>query len=238
VISWDIRFGSHFDLCFPDVYRTLKTWLQRKLVLGIWLGTPCEGLTQARRAPPGSSMPNRLRDAQHVRGLSGLREKDRQALLRSNMLADRGGILARMAYQLNIPGGEENPASSWLWRFQSRQAFFKKPFVNQVTVDYCSWGRPFRARTKLVLWRVCVPASLTRQRCRGRGLCDYSGQPHEQLSGTRHGIFATKQKNSYPDGMCSVLAKAFADVVLRGCVAERWSLFEPKRRPEHCLSTG
>ena len=143
-----------------------------------------------------------------------------------------------MAYEQGLPGGEENPASSWLWRFASRRRMLNQPRVSESIVDYCSWGRPFRARTKLMLFNLAPPPSFVDHKCRGRGICSFSKKPHEQLTGVKGKEFATKQKNSYPPGMCQSLARVFAETIGRNLVANRWRLLEPIREPEHCLNTG
>eukprot|EP00969_Alexandrium_andersonii_P118477 5239595-Alexandrium_andersonii.AAC.1 len=49
-------------------------------------------------------------------------------------------------------------------------------------VDYCAFGRPFRARARLRTAHFQCPA-LEGKQCRGRGRCQFSGRPHQQLSG-------------------------------------------------------
>ena len=53
----DIQRGDWCDISKNDVYNTVKGWIQSGLVWGLWLGTPYNGFTLARRGPPGSSMP-------------------------------------------------------------------------------------------------------------------------------------------------------------------------------------
>ena len=114
VIAFDIIYGDHFDLRYNDVYNMVKGWITSKSICGMWLGTPCEDLTRARRGPPGSEMPNRLHDNDHVRVLQGLKPKDLELLKRFNTLTDRAGVLQRLAYQYKIVGGEGNPCTSVL----------------------------------------------------------------------------------------------------------------------------
>ena len=207
VFSIDIRRGPHHDLRVAEVFNTVRGWLQAKLVWGTWLGTPCNSFSKARRAPPGSSMPSALRSPACPRGLPDLPENDRAKLREGNALADRAGQLQRLALSLGVLGGEENPASSYLWALASRQKFLQLVSVQDVVCDYCAFGRPFRARTRLRLWGG-RPLEL-QARCSGRGTCSYSGRPHEQLTGTAGKEFATAKKNSYPEGLCSILASYF-----------------------------
>ncbi|CAK0865019.1 unnamed protein product, partial [Prorocentrum cordatum] len=65
VIPVDIEHGPHMDLTKVDVFNHLMGWIDAGLVAIIWSGTPRNGMTRARRAPPGSAMPRALRDASH-----------------------------------------------------------------------------------------------------------------------------------------------------------------------------
>ena len=153
VIAIDIERGPHFDIRFEDVFQTIKGWITSRVAWGLWCGTPCEALSQARRAPPWSRMPRRLRDAQHVRGLPELAASDRQLCNLSNMLADRAGRLQTLAYDYGLLGGEENPNSSWLWSFPFRKklerelAFTPSPLIiarvvgrTELGLGWCSGG--------------------------------------------------------------------------------------------------
>jgi hypothetical protein len=226
VISWDINHGEHFNLLHDDVYKTLKGWLSSRVLWGIWFGTPCESFTQARRAPPGSRVPCRLRDAAHLRGLPGLSLKDSATVQRGNRLADRVGVLQRLAVEMKVIGGEENPGSSWLWQLPSRVAFLRPPSVSECIVDYCAFGTPYRARTRLRLWGIRPPEHLSKCKCSGRGICSFSGMPHEQLTGASGAGFNTRKKNCYPSQMCSLLASAFVKAHNDNRTCRRWELFK------------
>ena len=195
VIAWDWQHGEHFNLLHDDVFRTLKGWLRSCAIWGIWFGTPCESFTQARRAPPGSRMPCRLRSAEHVRGLPDLLPKDHEAVRRGNLLADRVAALQSLAADLKVLGGEENPGSSWLWKLRSRATFAERPQVSDSILDYCAFGTPYRARTRIRLWQVRPQTALAKCKCSGRGICTFSGKPHEQLTGASKAGFATRKKN-------------------------------------------
>eukprot|EP00959_Pyramimonas_sp_CCMP1952_P035279 739118-Pyramimonas_sp.AAC.1 len=66
-----------------------------------------------------------IRD-RHPEGLPHLKDKDRAKLAESNRLAQRALALLQLAAQRNIPGGEENPESSFLWLLRSRQKFAER----------------------------------------------------------------------------------------------------------------
>ena len=70
-------------------------------------------------------MPSALRSPACPHGLPDLPEKDRAKLREGNALVDRAGQLQRLVLSLGILGGEENPASSYLWSLLSRQKFLQ-----------------------------------------------------------------------------------------------------------------
>ena len=92
-------------------------------------------------------------------------------------------------------------------------------------VDYCACGRPFRARTKLMMWHCHPDAALSQMVCHGRGVCSFSGRPHQQLSGSDKNGFLTALKNAYPDKLCAALARTFKGAILRHRAVQRWRHF-------------
>ena len=104
-VAWDVLYGSEFDLMRPCVWNVLRGWIVSGKVMAVWLGTPSEGLSRARRAPQWSRMPHALRAPDAVRGLPGLSGKDAETLHRSNFLADKAQRIMELAWRLGIPGG-------------------------------------------------------------------------------------------------------------------------------------
>eukprot|EP00974_Lingulodinium_polyedra_P120765 11176350-Lingulodinium_polyedra.AAC.1 len=68
-------------------------------------------------------MPSALRSAAHPRGLPNLGRADQAKVTEGNALADKAGQLQRLAFAMRLPGGEENPATSFLWQLCSRCRF-------------------------------------------------------------------------------------------------------------------
>eukprot|EP00959_Pyramimonas_sp_CCMP1952_P042225 883121-Pyramimonas_sp.AAC.1 len=95
------------DLLNDDVYSRLRGWISGGVVLGLWSGTPCGGMSRARRGPPGPRLPHALRSSEHPEGLPHLEVKDQAKLLESSRLAQRALALLQLAAQRNVPGGEE-----------------------------------------------------------------------------------------------------------------------------------
>ena len=222
-LALDITRGEHHDVLFLDVYYELRSWIRSGAIHGLWLGTPCESLSRAR--------PCALRSLSCIRGLPNLSARDREEVALSNRLADRSGQLATLAYETGIRGGEENPASSYLWDFESRKRFARLPSARAVVVDFCAFGTPFRARTKLAFWHMLPPQALAAAHCVGRGTCSFSRKPHVQLTNTSAG-FKARAKNAYPRGMCSVIAREFSVARKRGEAAGRWKQISGLNRPD------
>ena len=150
--------------------------------------------------------------------------KDKAALDLGSLLADRAGQLLHAAHRRQLPGGEENPRCSLLWSQPSRIALYAKQQCKEVIVDYCSFGTPWRGRTKLMLLNMPVPQGLQGRICRGRGQCDFSGQPHYILTGNPGKGFLTKNKNSYPYKMCVILADSLVHALARARTSRLWNL--------------
>ena len=50
----DLSHVDHHNLLHDDVFFVLREWISNGMVAGVWLGTPCENFSRARRAPAGS----------------------------------------------------------------------------------------------------------------------------------------------------------------------------------------
>ena len=207
---------AHFDLRNPLIHQIVRGWINSYQVAGLLIGTPCGTFSAARRGPPGSSFPRRLRTVERPRGISDLAGADRKLVLEANVLADRAFDLLSVAYRRGLPGIEENPNSSILWHQRNRRAFQEWPHVHDVTVDYCQFGTPFRKRTRLRHWHFSLMPVLSHAQCTGtRGPCSRTNRPHQLLRGSHEGTFNTKLGEVYPDELCSVLACAMHKAIER-----------------------
>ena len=229
VLSLDLAYGAHHDLLCETVFGRVKGWITSGAVKAMFAGTPCEGWSRARRGTGAGGFPAALRDAQHLMGFDHLQGKDLEAVQRSNRLALRAHNLLETGYRLGLPGGEENPGYSFLWDLPSRRR--REDWTNfaEYMVDQCAMGTPYRARTRIQLWRVPPQPKLLRLRCTGRGTCDFSLQPHQRLSGSDKGTFLTKQKSAYPALLCTLLAAALRDAAAASYTAGLWARFSPAR---------
>ena len=170
-------------------------------------------------------MPRALRSPDFPEGLPHLEGRDREVLMESNRLAQRALALLRLAAERDIPGGEENPHSSFLWELPSRQKFAERYRITDCVVDYCACGRPFRARTRIRTFNLHVSSRLRRLRCHGRGTCDFTGKPHQNLSGTmKGGGFFTSAKTAYPPLLASLLARDLFEAYALRKTSRKWNL--------------
>ena len=105
-------------------------------------------------------------------------------------------VLIRCFEEVGIPWCLENPASSNMWHIPRLVALAKLAHVQLIEVDQCSFGQPWRKRTKLMFSR-CDPqdveALAARHKCHGRRVCDFSQREHIQLTGS--GLTANHLQN-------------------------------------------
>lgn len=201
-------------------------WIRSGMVWGLWLGTPCSSFSRARRAPAGSRMPQPLRSSDAPRGLPELAERDAAVVADGNLLAARSAALTRAAYEQQVPGGEENPHSSFLWLLPSWRAQERLENASDHIFDQCAFGRPFRARTRLRLWHCHPGRALHEKQCRGRGICSFSHKPHLQLTGVDKKAFRTATKAEYPPGLAAALADTFVTAYMAKRSARMWNLMQ------------
>ena len=224
VVNVDTAIHPSLDILDDRIFRLLGGWVSSGKVAGMWVGTPCNSFSRARRGKPrpdGRGMPTQLRSAIFPDGLPHLeRANDVQAVRLGNALASRARHLLSIAEFRKLPSAEENPFQSFLWSLHSRN---KSEQHHDHKVDYCFFGTAWRARTRIRThswsWSHAPPC------CSGRGVCSFSGLPHEQLSGSapQHRGFKTKLKQAYPIGLCKSLAKDLSHAMLQTRVAQMWS---------------
>ena len=119
---------------------------------------------------------------------------------------------------------EENPHSSFLWQMKSRQRLAKRKNVDFHVLDMCAYGSRWRKRTRLLLTGVRGEA-FNDKLCSGRGVCSYTGRPHEVLTGRRPGEhgWATLKAQAYPARFCSAVAAVLDRASRRTMAASRWA---------------
>ena len=221
-INVDVAVHPALNIMNDEVMRVLTGWVSSGIVGGLWSGTPCNSFSSALRGGPTSRMPQQLRSAACPAGLPHITDPKLLAKIHlGNGLASRARCLLTLAEQRAIPSGEENPWSSHLWALPSRA---DTSAHKDYKVDYCSYGTPYRARTRLRLHSFTWTSPPTT--CTGRQRCAFSGRPHEQLTGVdpKSRSFKTKQKQVYPARLCSSLGRDLAHAILHTATATAWNI--------------
>ena len=99
----------------------------------------------------------------------------------------------------------ENPCISRLWIASALATRIERRASSQ-NIDYCVFGEAWRKRTRLVAW-VRPLTGLPSMCASKRGVCSYSGQKHEGLTGfAKGGTFKTAVASPYPTSMCRLIA--------------------------------
>ena len=205
VVEIDLIHGPQFDLTKRSFQRFVLGLIKRGRVLMVWIGTPRSSWSRARRG--GGYGPPPLRDNTFIWGLPDLSESDAHKAHVGNVLLKFSAAVFRLCIQLRIPVVLENPLTSMLWVSPPIRHLLQHRHVMHEYTDFCQEGCPYRKRTQLMFAFLDV-----RQCCRQchskRGACSFTGRPHEQLVGTRGGVFLTKLAEPYPPSLCKRLASS------------------------------
>ena len=173
----------------------------------VWLGTPCNTWSRARRG--GGNGPAPIRDSNHLWGLPNLSEKDQSKIEVGNALLKFSAAVFRLCVSLKIPVVLENPLTSMLWKTPPVQHLLSHKHVFHEYTDFCQENKPFRKRTQFMFAHTDI-----RHCCRHctakRGVCSKSGKPHVQLVRSKDGVFLAKWAEPYPHRLCQRLASTIA----------------------------
>lgn len=202
----DISHSPECDLLLRRVRQLVRGWVRSRLILAIWIATPCHSLSRARNRPNG---PPPLRTRQYPLGLPGLSPNDQLKVERGNTLATFSFSLFLLARSLNVPVVIENPSTSWLWQLPGALNVLRIHNTHILDFDFCAFATPWRKRTRLLYCHVNLD-SVQPCKCSGRGLCSFTGRPHQVLEGKNgDGIFWTHIAEPYPKGVCRLVVKCF-----------------------------
>jgi len=202
----DINHDACSDMLLRRVRRLVRGWVRGRLIIGIWIATPCNSMSRARNRPNG---PPPLRTRQYPLGLPALSPNDQLKVERGNTLATFSFSLFLLARSLNIPVVIENPSTSWLWQQPGALNILRIRNTQVLDIDFCAFGAPWRKRTRLLYCHVDL-SPLVPRKCSGRGLCSFSGRPPQVLEGKNElGIFWTHIAEPYPKGLCRLVCKCY-----------------------------
>ena len=177
------------------------------------LHVPCETFSSARHGKPGGRTPVPLRDwGENVWGLPGLAPRDQAKLEQGNKIARALLLIRDDLKNAGAPVGLENGDQSMLFKVPEMGA----EDAEMLKVCYCMMGRPFRKRTRLLVWNAPSPRILEEEvhRCATKfscsspkGVCRRTGEPHLVLRGWARAKALTKQGEKYPKKFVNMIAR-------------------------------
>lgn len=153
-----------------------------------------------------------LRSTAHPDGLPGVSQRDLQYLELANRVTGNSFILVDALCAAGASVSIENPHGSMLWHCSAYKAWAAKYKPDIIVLDYCTYGEPFRKRTRLVTWHAGsrVKASFLKsieKKCPGT-------HTHVNLSGWRPigkkktVMRSTRGSAAYPVSLCRCWAHA------------------------------
>ena len=113
--------------------------------------------------------------------------------------------LAKHCLKHNMPLIIENPASSRLWIVPGMKKLIESA-SSSINFVHCAHGAKWMKPTRLVSWNIDV-SSLQSWCSSSAGICQYTNQAHQVLSGKLNGRFQTSQASAYPIDFCDKFAK-------------------------------
>ena len=203
MISPEIKLGAQCDCTRLVVLKLLVGWISSHCISAVWLGTPCNSWTQARRGPPGSSW-CRIRSRSHILGLPNLRPQDVHKIQHGNATAAASARIIKACINHHVPCVPENPGSSPIFHSPYIAPLIAHSESTSVTLDCCQLQARWRKRTRLVAWNMPHVTELEK-RCQGRqGLCSRTSQRHITLEGVDpvSKQLWTKIAEPYPTSFC------------------------------------
>ena len=203
------------DLADPAIRRYIRTEIidDDAISVAAMLHVPCDTFSSARHGTPGGRTPLPLRDyGENVWGLPGLKPRDQAKLEQGNKIARALLSIKDDLKKAGAPAGMENGDQSMLWKVPEMGAEDAK----MLKVCYCMMGRPFRKRTRFLVWNAPSPRILEEEahRCTTefscsspKGLCRRTGEPHLILRGWVRGKALTKEGEKYPKKFVNMIAR-------------------------------
>lgn len=209
VVPIDFLHDPDHDLERKNIQSFLLHLIQRGLVVGVWMGTPCTSWSRARRNDGKGPPP--LRSDLLLWGLPDLNRKDQARVRAGNNHLKFSVRVFKLCIQLGIAVTLENPATSRLWLVSSLKRLVKSPSVHKLHTDYCQDGKPWRKRTSLMFSGVDLqPARVCSST---NGICSHSLKKHVQLCGSFNGKFLTLAAQPYPAALCRRVALAYSRAI-------------------------
>ena len=195
----DIAHGPQFDLSSRRIQQEIFQLLQSKAVKYVWMGTPCNSWSRARRWDGRGPGPLRD-DAAGLLGLPNLSGSDQRKVELGNALMRFSAKIFRMCMSLNIPVVLENPHTSRLWLAPPIRHLLHHSQTEYFATDFCQDGTPWRKRMGLLSFGLDLRYAV--RRCAAApGICSRTGLRHQHLEGIVNGQFRTLAAQPYPLGL-------------------------------------
>ena len=206
VHAWDILDNPHNDILDAGVLELLASQIRDRKFALIWIATPCQTFSAARRGGPDGPPP--LRSNLYPMGLPNLPDNSQKKVCHGNLLLEASIKLLDAAHASETPFVLENPLTSRLWSTPPVESFLQRAPATLSTVHFCQYHVPWKKPTRLLHCQAGALAEILRL-CQGKkGICNASGKPHLPLVGRDPtGTFWTLRAQPYPKRFCQDVAK-------------------------------
>ena len=222
-VEVDIGHGPQFDLSIRRIQQEIFSLIHSGAVKYVWMGTPCNSWSRARRWDGRGPGPLRD-DGEGLLGLPNLSPTDQKKVELGNALMRFSAKIFRMCITLDIPVVLENPHTSRLWRAPPIRHLMLHSHTTYFSTDFCQDGTPWRKRTGLL--SSGLDLSYAVKSCTGpRGICSRTGLQHQHLEGLVNGQFRTLAAQPYPNNLCRRLATSFQNACMRRSFDPLWKFF-------------
>ena len=196
VLTYDWDHSPDEDLLLPHTRSHIEAMIDAGCFDSLTAGPECCSFSRAVRPP--------VRSHTHPRGLQQLTLNMRKKVRNGNRHSQWLAQITLKALDRSMSIWIENPHQSYLWAQPEWVSLSKKSQVSWYTVDYCTFGCPWRKRTKF----------LTSTLLKGTThLCQCGkNHRHQPLVGysKTHKKMWTKVAEPYPHDLCVRLAQAVA----------------------------
>lgn len=223
-VEVDIAHGPQFDLNSHRIQQEIINLLKSHQVKFIWMGTPCNSWSRARKWDGRGPGPLRD-DHEGLMGLPNLSDKDQHKVKLGNALMRFSAKIFRICMALDIPVVLENPHTSRIWLSAPIRHLLQHPLTSYDFSDFCQDGTPWRKRTGFMSYGLDLRYAV--RHCSGpRGICSRTGLQHQHLQGAVNGQFMTLAAQPYPLKLCRRMATCFEHACMRRRSAKLWKFFQ------------
>jgi hypothetical protein len=206
VLKWDIAHGKCYDLCDRANVSLIIGWITSGLIWGVHVSTP--SYTYVKHDHDHVA----IRTAFDPMGASSCTYSDKVAIKQANQLLKASVAVICCARRAMIPVTLENPASSLLFLTPPLLQLLRLPGVDDITVDSCMFGSPWRKPLRIIGFNVPL-GPLAAFKCNSslQGRCMRTGAFHVLLCG--FGAYSGKVRTplTYPRKFCVELARCYSN---------------------------